>query len=54
MRLGDTRFTVSAGDTIRIAPATPHCVENTGGGPLKIICACAPAYSHDDTLLLDP
>ena len=52
MMLGDERFAVTVGDTICIAPGTPHCIVNTGGVPLNILCACSPAYSHDDTELL--
>ncbi len=52
MRLGEDTFAVRAGDTICIPPGTPHCIENTGSGPLKILCACSPAYSHEDTELL--
>ena len=52
MTLGDERFAVAVGDTICIAPGTPHCIENTGNAPLKILCACAPAYAHDDTELV--
>jgi mannose-6-phosphate isomerase-like protein (cupin superfamily) len=52
MRLGEDLFAVRAGDTICIAPGTPHCVENTGAVPLRILCACSPAYSHEDTELL--
>lgn len=52
MRLGDAAFPVHAGDTVCIAPGTPHCIRNTGFGPLKILCACSPPYSHDDTELL--
>ncbi len=54
MTLGGEKFAVAAGDTICIAPGTPHCIENTGETPLKILCACSPAYSHDDTELLEP
>ena len=54
MTLGDKQFTVAAGDTICIAPGTPHCISNTGGAPLKILCACSPAYSHADTELIGP
>lgn len=54
MTLGAEHFTIAPGDTIRIAPGTPHCVENTGATDLLILCACAPAYAHDDTELLDP
>lgn len=52
MTLGAERFAVAAGDTICIAPGTPHCIENTGKEALKILCACSPAYAHDDTELL--
>lgn len=52
MTLGERRFTVAAGDTVCIAPGTPHCVENSGSEALVILCACSPAYSHDDTELL--
>ena len=52
MMLGDARFAVGVGDTVCIAPGTPHCIANTGAVPLTILCACAPAYAHDDTELL--
>lgn len=53
MVLGEKRFAIKPGDTICIAPGTPHCVENTGAVELRILCCCSPAYSHDDTELLD-
>lgn len=52
MTLGDERFAVAVGDTICIAPGTPHCIANTADATLTILCACSPAYSHDDTELL--
>lgn len=52
MTLGGETFTVAAGDTVLIPPYTPHCVRNTGTRPLRVLCVCAPAYSHDDTELL--
>jgi mannose-6-phosphate isomerase-like protein (cupin superfamily) len=52
MTLGTEVFAVAAGDTVCIPPGTPHRVRNTGDEPLTILCACAPAYSHDDTELL--
>jgi mannose-6-phosphate isomerase-like protein (cupin superfamily) len=52
MMLGEEKFSVGLGDTVVIAPGTPHCIRNTGSGPLKFICASAPAYSHEDTVLL--
>lgn len=53
MTLGDEQFTVRAGDTIAIAPGTPHCIENAGEVPLTILCMCSPAYSHDDTEVME-
>jgi mannose-6-phosphate isomerase-like protein (cupin superfamily) len=52
MRLGPETFAVRAGDTVCIPPGTPHCVENTGSIAMRILCACSPAYSHEDTELL--
>ncbi|KPK40674.1 MAG: hypothetical protein AMJ69_01630 [Gammaproteobacteria bacterium SG8_47] len=54
LTLGDTGFTVEAGDTVCIMPQTPHCIENTGQESLRILCCCAPAYAHADTVLLEP
>jgi mannose-6-phosphate isomerase-like protein (cupin superfamily) len=52
MRLGDATFEIAAGDTVVIRPGTAHAVRNTGTSALTILCACAPAYAHDDTELL--
>lgn len=49
MRLNESEFEVKAGDTVCIAPGTLHGLNNTGSGDLKVLCACAPAYSHEDT-----
>ena len=53
LTLGDETLAVKAGDTVCIPPGTPHCIHNTGSQPLKILCCCAPPYSHEDTELLD-
>ena len=52
MTLGEREFEVRAGDTICIAPGTPHRIANTGGATLRLLCCCAPAYRDDDTELL--
>ena len=52
MTLGDETFEVRVGDTICIPPGTPHRIRNVGAEPLKILCACAPAYADADTELL--
>ncbi len=52
MTLGAEHLEVRAGDTVYIPPGLAHCVQNTGSEPLVLLCACSPAYSHDDTELL--
>ncbi len=51
MRLGDEDSDVAAGDTVVIPPGTRHKLWNTGTEPLKLLCCCAPPYSHDDTFI---
>lgn len=53
MHLDGRQFDVRAGDTVLIPPGTPHCIHNPGSAELRFLCCCAPAYSDDDTLLLD-
>ena len=53
MTLGDECFPVAVGDTVLIAPGTPHQIEATGAEPLRILCCCSPPYSHEDTELLE-
>ncbi len=52
MTLGDTCFKVCIGDTVLIAPGTPHRIEAAGTEALRILCCCSPPYSHEDTELL--
>jgi mannose-6-phosphate isomerase-like protein (cupin superfamily) len=51
MALGDEELDIRAGDCVVIPPGTPHRLENTGSQPLVLLCCCAPAYSHEDTVL---
>jgi len=51
MYLDDRQIEVSAQDTICIPAKTYHKIKNIGNIPLKILCCCAPAYSHEDTEL---
>jgi mannose-6-phosphate isomerase-like protein (cupin superfamily) len=44
---------VREGDCALIPPGARHKVFNIGDGPLRIVCACAPAYSDEDTVLLE-
>lgn len=53
MFLGEEVFIVEVGDTVCIAPGAAHCIETIGDNALRILCCCSPAYSHDDTELLE-
>jgi len=44
---------VAAGDCVVIPPGQVHELVNTGDEPLVLLCCCAPAYSHEDTVLLE-
>ena len=53
VRVGDEERDVRAGDTVVLPPGTTHKVWNTGDGPLRLLCCCAPAYSDDDTVITE-
>lgn len=53
MLLGSEVLRIEAGDSVVIAPGTPHKLWNRAAGPLVLLCVCAPAYSHEDTVLLE-
>ncbi len=40
-------------DTVAIPPGQRHKLWNTGTVPLVLICACAPAYENDDTVIVE-
>ncbi|MBU6399938.1 MAG: cupin domain-containing protein [Verrucomicrobia bacterium] len=50
---GETRA-VRAGDAIAIPPGRRHKLWNSGRAVLRLLCCCAPAYEHDDTILTEP
>jgi mannose-6-phosphate isomerase-like protein (cupin superfamily) len=54
MRIGDEVRDVSVGDAIAIAPGKRHKLWNTGPEVLRLLCCCAPAYEHEDTILTEP
>ena len=37
------------GDAVLIPAGAWHQLENNGTSELRILCCCAPPYSHDDT-----
>ena len=45
---------VGPGDAIAIPPGQSHQIANTGSVMLKFLCCCAPAYEHEDTVLIEP
>jgi len=51
MRLGDDERDVRPGDCVVIPPGERHKIWNTGDEPLVLLCCCAPAYSHEDTVI---
>ncbi|MCW2966814.1 MAG: Cupin 2 conserved barrel domain protein [Solirubrobacteraceae bacterium] len=53
LRIGDEERDVAVGDCAVIPPGAEHKIFNTGDQDLRIVCACAPAYSHEDTVLTE-
>jgi len=53
-RLDDELREVRAGDAIAIPPGRRHKLWNTGTETLRLLCCCAPAYEHSDTILTEP
>jgi mannose-6-phosphate isomerase-like protein (cupin superfamily) len=53
MRLGDEEREVTTGDCVVIPPGQVHELVNSGDEPLVLLCCCAPAYSHEDTVLVE-
>ena len=44
---------VKAGDAVAISPGQKHKLWNTGRETLRLLCCCAPAYEHDDTIITE-
>ena len=52
MTVGEDQLEIKEGDTICIPAGIFHNIKNIGAVLLKILCACAPPYSHSDTELI--
>lgn len=52
MQIGETAREVGPGDAIAIPPGAVHTITNVGDVDLRFLCCCAPAYEHDDTVLV--
>ena len=53
LRIGEEEREVGPGDCAVIPPGAEHKLFNTGEEPLVLLCCCAPAYSHEDTVLTE-
>ncbi len=53
IRIGDESREVKPGDAIAIPPGQRHKLWNTGDETLRLLCCCAPAYEHVDTVITE-
>lgn len=53
LRIDGEERDVKPGDCVVIAPGAVHKLWNTGDEPLRLLCCCAPAYTHEDTVLTE-
>jgi mannose-6-phosphate isomerase-like protein (cupin superfamily) len=53
MRIENEIRDVKVGDAIAIPPGLKHKIWNTGKDVLRLLCCCAPAYEHEDTVITE-
>jgi len=54
MRIGSEARMVGPGDAVAIPPGAPHQITNSSATEeLVFLCCCAPAYTHEDTVMVD-
>jgi mannose-6-phosphate isomerase-like protein (cupin superfamily) len=53
IRVDGEEHDVRHGDCVVIAPGAVHKLWNTGEGPLRLLCCCAPPYTDSDTILTE-
>jgi mannose-6-phosphate isomerase-like protein (cupin superfamily) len=53
LQIEDEHREVGPGDAVAIPPGLRHQITNTGERTLRFLCCCAPAYEHDDTVMVD-
>lgn len=53
MRIENEIREVKIGDAIAIPPGKKHKIWNTGVETLRLLCCCAPAYEHEDTVITE-
>ena len=53
IRIDSETREIKAGDAIAISPGRKHKLWNIGSETLRLLCCCAPAYEHDDTVITE-
>jgi len=53
IRIENEMCEVRSGDAIAIPPGQKHKLWNTGNETLRLLCCCAPAYEHSDTVITE-
>jgi len=53
IRIDSETREVKPGDAIAIPPGRRHKLWNTGQETLRLLCCCAPAYEHTDTVITE-
>jgi mannose-6-phosphate isomerase-like protein (cupin superfamily) len=53
IRIDGETHDVKTGDAIAIPPGRKHKLWNVGNETLRLLCCCAPAYEHDDTVIVE-
>lgn len=53
IRIENETREVKAGNAIAILPGQKHKLWNTGNDVLRLLCCCAPAYEHIDTVITE-
>jgi mannose-6-phosphate isomerase-like protein (cupin superfamily) len=53
MQIGGSVREVGPGDSIAIPPGAVHQIRNVGAEDLVFLCCCAPAYTHEDTIMME-
>ena len=53
LRIDGEERDVRSGDCAVIPPGARHKLWNIGDDVLRVVCACSPAYSHEDTVLTE-
>lgn len=53
MRIEEETREIKMGDAVAIPPGKRHKLWNTGTEVLHLLCCCAPAYEHNDTIITE-